>query len=133
MPPTRLAFSFHNLIFKRRTWRKSATNPVHHPSNTLQPIVHNKSTMAGPPLVEDDTTYNGDNTVDDTYASTQYTSSTTHHPNFGNKKQNVILSKLFMTCENDALGSVHRAWAVTVLFMVVFFIVAIIEGECCIM
>ena len=85
--------------------------------------------MAGPPLVEDDTTYNGDNTVDDTYASTQYTSST-HNPNVG-KKQNPILSKLFMTCENDALGSVHRAWAVTVLFMVVFFIVAIIEGEYC--
>ena len=88
--------------------------------------------MAAPPLVEDDTTYNDGGTVDDTYASTQYTSST--HPGAPNgamlgKKQNPILTKLFMTCENDALGSVHRAWAVTVLFMVVFFIVAIIEGE----
>lgn len=82
--------------------------------------------MAAPPLVEDDTTYNDGGTVDDTYASTQYTSST---PAGKGKKQNPILTKLFMTCENDAMGSVHRAWAVTVLFMVVFFIVAIIEGE----
>lgn len=82
--------------------------------------------MAAPPLVEDDTTYNDGGTVDDTYASTQYTSST---PAGIGKKQNPILTKLFMTCENDAMGSVHRAWAVTVLFMVIFFIVAIIEGE----
>ncbi len=86
--------------------------------------------MAAPPLVEDDTTYGGDGTVDDTYASTQYTSSTPSAGATGiGKKQNPILTKLFMTCENDAMGSVHRAWAVTVLFMVVFFIVAIIEGE----
>ena len=85
--------------------------------------------MAAAPLVEDDTTYNDGGTVDDTYASTQYTSST---PAGIGKKQNPILTKLFMTCENDAMGSVHRAWAVTVLFMVIFFIVAIIEGEFCI-
>jgi hypothetical protein len=88
--------------------------------------------MASPPLVEDDTTYNDGGTVDDTYASTQYTSSTPANNGGIGKKQNPILTKLFMTCENDALGSVHRAWAVTVLFMVVFFIVAIIEGEFCV-
>lgn len=72
--------------------------------------------------VEDDTTY-ADETVDDTYAST-YNGTVT-----SGKKENPILKRLFATCEQDALGSVHRAWAVTVLFMVLFFIVAIIEGE----
>jgi hypothetical protein len=76
------------------------------------------------PAVADDTTY-ADETVDDTYASTQYATSTIN----GGKKVNPILKRLFMSCESDALGSVHRAWAVTVLFMVLFFIVAIIEGE----
>ena len=45
------------------------------------------------------------------------------------KGKNPVLRKLFMSCEDDALGSVHRAWAVTVLFMLVFFVVSIIEGE----
>ena len=74
--------------------------------------------------VEDDTTY-ADETVDDTYASTNYGNSTVTSGN----KENPILKKCFVSCESDALGSVHRAWAVTVLFMVMFFIVAIIEGE----
>ncbi len=74
--------------------------------------------------VEDDTTY-ADETVDDTYASTYNGNSTVT----SGKKENPILKRLFATCEQDALGSVHRAWAVTVLFMVLFFIVAIIEGE----
>ena len=79
-----------------------------------------------PPPVEDDTTYADETYADDTYASTQYGNSTV---NGGKKKENPILKKLFASCESDALGSVHRAWAVTVLFMVLFFIVAIIEGE----
>ncbi|KAL7529821.1 hypothetical protein ACHAXR_007173 [Thalassiosira sp. AJA248-18] len=44
------------------------------------------------------------------------------------KKGNPILRKLFASCEDDALGSVHRAWAVTVLFMVIFFVVSCIEA-----
>jgi hypothetical protein len=73
------------------------------------------------PAVEDDTTY-ADETLDDTYGNTSTI-------NGGGKKANPILKRLFQTCESDALGSVHRAWAVTVLFMIIFFIVAIIEGE----
>ena len=73
----------------------------------------------------DDTTSAGG---DDTYMGDTYddTITTDLRPK---KKDNPILKKLFATCEDDALGSVHRAWAVTVLFMIVFFIVAIIEGE----
>lgn len=40
-----------------------------------------------------------------------------------------ILKRLFVGCEDDAPGSVHRAWAVTVMFMVIFFTVSIMEGE----
>lgn len=40
-----------------------------------------------------------------------------------------ILNRLFVGFEDDAPGSVHRAWAVTVLFMVIFFTVSIAEGE----
>lgn len=77
----------------------------------------------------DDETYADETYADDTYASTNYGNSTVGGPGPSGKKQNAILKKIFSSCENDALGSVHRAWAVTVLFMVVFFIVAIIEGE----
>ncbi|KAL7426842.1 hypothetical protein ACHAXM_000617 [Skeletonema potamos] len=73
------------------------------------------------PAVEDDTTY-ADETLDDTYGNTSTI-------NGGGKKANPILKRLFQTCESDALGSVHRAWAVTVLFMIIFFIVAIIEAS----
>mmetsp|Transcript_10391 Transcript_10391/g.18757 ORF Transcript_10391/g.18757 Transcript_10391/m.18757 type:complete len:187 (+) Transcript_10391:146-706(+) len=44
------------------------------------------------------------------------------------KKGNPILKRLFASCEDDALGSVHRAWAVTVLFMVIFLVVSCIEA-----
>ena len=77
-----------------------------------------------PAAAGEEETY-AEETLDGTYASTQYNNTAN-----GGKRGNPILSKLFSTCEKDALGSVHRAWAVTVLFMVVFFIVAIIEGEC---
>jgi len=65
---------------------------------------------------------------DDTYTYDETTAVSTE--NGGKRKGNPILKKLFASCEDDALGSVHRAWAVTVLFMVVFFIVSIIEGKC---
>lgn len=70
----------------------------------------------------DDGASGGDDnyTYDDTATSTL---------DLSRKKGNPILRQLFASCEDDALGSVHRAWAVTVLFMVVFFIVSIVEGE----
>lgn len=76
------------------------------------------------PADMDDTTSAGgdDKYMGDTYDDTITT-------DLRPKKYNPILKKMFATCEDDALGSVHRAWAVTVLFMIVFFIVAIIEGE----
>ena len=40
-----------------------------------------------------------------------------------------VLQRLFASCDGDAVGTVHRAWAVTVLVMVVFFAVSVMEGE----
>jgi len=40
-----------------------------------------------------------------------------------------ILTKLFKRCEKDAMASVHRAWAAAVMFMVLFFVMAIIEAN----
>ncbi|KAL7551310.1 hypothetical protein ACHAWF_014498 [Thalassiosira exigua] len=75
--------------------------------------------MARTEYPDDGTSAGGDDTYtyDDTVTETSR-----------QKKGNPVLKRLFASCEDDALGSVHRAWAVTVLFMVVFFIVSCIEA-----
>ena len=40
-----------------------------------------------------------------------------------------LLTRLFASCEGDAAGSVHRAWAMTVLLAAAFFAIACVEGE----
>ncbi|KAL9183136.1 hypothetical protein ACHAXT_004923 [Thalassiosira profunda] len=64
---------------------------------------------------------------DDTYTRDTYDDTLTEASR--PKKGNPMLRKLFASCEDDAMGSVHRAWAVTVLFMFIFFIVACIEAS----
>mmetsp|Transcript_4817 Transcript_4817/g.11171 ORF Transcript_4817/g.11171 Transcript_4817/m.11171 type:complete len:187 (-) Transcript_4817:377-937(-) len=44
------------------------------------------------------------------------------------RKGRPILQRLFAACDDDAVGTVHRAWAVTVLVMVAFFAASIIEA-----
>jgi hypothetical protein len=39
------------------------------------------------------------------------------------------LAFLFRSCNPDPKGSVHRAWSVTMLLTLIFFILAIIEGK----
>jgi hypothetical protein len=48
---------------------------------------------------------------------------------WGDRRGIPVLRTLFGSCEEDALGSVHRAWGVTVLLMTLFFVVSIVEGE----
>lgn len=43
--------------------------------------------------------------------------------------KNGILTKMFLSCSNDPQGSVHRAWGISLLFVVIYFIAAIIESE----
>eukprot|EP00339_Tiarina_fusa_P019536 CAMPEP_0117042068 /NCGR_PEP_ID=MMETSP0472-20121206/29326_1 /TAXON_ID=693140 ORGANISM="Tiarina fusus, Strain LIS" /NCGR_SAMPLE_ID=MMETSP0472 /ASSEMBLY_ACC=CAM_ASM_000603 /LENGTH=183 /DNA_ID=CAMNT_0004753223 /DNA_START=64 /DNA_END=615 /DNA_ORIENTATION=+ len=38
-----------------------------------------------------------------------------------------ILGKLFSSCAPDPRGSVHRAWGISLLFVVLYFVLAIIE------
>ncbi|KAL3805316.1 hypothetical protein HJC23_009023 [Cyclotella cryptica] len=45
------------------------------------------------------------------------------------QEQDQMLTRVFQSCEKDPLGSVHRAWAASVLFMLLFFIFAIIEAN----
>lgn len=72
----------------------------------------------------------GDGTYGEETAGDTYTYDDTLTEASRRNKGNTILKRLFESCEDDALGSVHRAWAVTVLFMVFFVIIACIEGEC---
>jgi len=39
-----------------------------------------------------------------------------------------ILNKLFASCAPDPKGSVHRAWGISLIFVVVYFIISVIES-----
>jgi hypothetical protein len=39
-----------------------------------------------------------------------------------------ILSKVFASCAGDPKGSVHRAWGVSLIFLVIYFILSIFES-----
>ena len=40
-----------------------------------------------------------------------------------------LLSKLFTSCADDPKGSVHRAWGVSLIFLVIYFVLAILESK----
>jgi len=44
-------------------------------------------------------------------------------------RQNGVLGKVFGSCAGDPRGSVHRAWGVSLLFILLYFILAILESE----
>lgn len=39
-----------------------------------------------------------------------------------------ILSQIFSSCATDPRGSVHRVWGISLLFVVLYFVVAIFES-----
>lgn len=41
---------------------------------------------------------------------------------------NGCLNRLFNSCEEDPKGSVHRAWGVSLIFIVLYFILSIVES-----
>ena len=45
------------------------------------------------------------------------------------EKKNGILSTLFSSCAPDPRGSVHRAWGISLLFVVVYFALSIFESK----
>jgi hypothetical protein len=44
-------------------------------------------------------------------------------------KKNNILTKLFSSCSPDPRGSVHRAWGISLLFVVMYFALSIFESK----
>lgn len=42
--------------------------------------------------------------------------------------QNAVLQRLFYVFEKDPKGAVHRAWGITLLFIVAFFVISVIES-----
>lgn len=40
-----------------------------------------------------------------------------------------ILTKMFTSCASDPKGSVHRAWGISLIFVVFYFVVSIIESK----
>jgi hypothetical protein len=42
--------------------------------------------------------------------------------------QNAVLQRLFYVFEHDPKSAVHRAWGITLLFMVAFFVISVIES-----
>ena len=44
-------------------------------------------------------------------------------------KKNNILNKLFSSCSPDPRGSVHRAWGISLLFVVMYFALSIFESK----
>ena len=44
-------------------------------------------------------------------------------------KKNNLLTKLFSSCSPDPRGSVHRAWGISLLFVVMYFALSIFESK----
>jgi hypothetical protein len=43
---------------------------------------------------------------------------------------NGCLSRLFSSCSDDPRGSIHRAWGVSLLFILAYFVVSVVESTC---
>jgi hypothetical protein len=43
---------------------------------------------------------------------------------------NGCLSRLFSSCSGDPRGSIHRAWGVSLLFILAFFVLSVVESKC---
>jgi hypothetical protein len=44
-------------------------------------------------------------------------------------EKNGFLSAMFTSCSPDPRGSVHRAWGISLLFVVLYFILSIFESK----
>jgi hypothetical protein len=44
-------------------------------------------------------------------------------------EKNGILSAVFTSCSPDPRGSVHRAWGISLLFVVLYFVLSIFERK----
>ena len=44
-------------------------------------------------------------------------------------RANGILDRVFGSCADDPKGSVHRAWGISLIFVLLYFILSIVESE----
>ena len=45
------------------------------------------------------------------------------------ERANGLLDRLFGSCAEDAVGSVHRAWGLSLIFVLLFFCLSVVESE----
>jgi hypothetical protein len=69
------------------------------------------------------------NTTHNTIMNTAEDDTTSTYLDRGVESANGFLNKLFSSCAEDPKGSVHRAWGISLIFVVIFFIVSVIESE----
>lgn len=50
------------------------------------------------------------------------------HFDRGVSSANGLLARVFSSCDADPKGSVHRAWGISLIFIVLYFVMAIIES-----
>mmetsp|Transcript_38443 Transcript_38443/g.43890 ORF Transcript_38443/g.43890 Transcript_38443/m.43890 type:complete len:238 (+) Transcript_38443:545-1258(+) len=73
-------------------------------------------------------TTNNKNTLDTTIDTTNTANTSTDDVITNTQKiGGTVMSRLFVSCSDDPKSSVHRAWGVSLLFLVLYFIVSIIE------
>lgn len=55
--------------------------------------------------------------------------SDTQDESYWAERANGVLDKVFGSCADDPKGSVHRAWGVSLLFVLLYFAISIAESE----
>jgi hypothetical protein len=40
-----------------------------------------------------------------------------------------ILTKAFSSCSEDPKGSIHRAWGVSLIFVIIYFVFSVVESK----
>lgn len=48
---------------------------------------------------------------------------------YGHDRADGFMGRLFSSCSGDPKGSVHRAWGLTLIFLVAFFVVSMFESK----
>ena len=49
---------------------------------------------------------------------------------YGSVAAQDFMTRVFGSCSDDPKGSVHRAWGLTLIFLVMFFVASLFESTC---
>jgi len=81
------------------------------------------------PVIVDDTDDAMDDDDDDAMANDNDNYNNDYYER-ATTRANGLLSKLFVSCSSDPRGSVHRAWGVSLIFVILYFVVSVFESKC---